>query len=291
MIQKKQLGIIFKVLNILLFTLMSLFFVKHDQLGTAQSLLMACVWGAFISAGLIAAVPQAKFYSHHKRTYLYRSACGLVAMWTWIEALKYMNPNNASALSYTTPIFTLLLAKAFYHEQIHKNIWVAVALSLIGSAIVLYPSMSGSFRLYPSVMAFISSILWAIYDMICKHQATHHEHFITQAFYSTGFAGLIILPFALFQWQSVGLSEWMSYSALAGIRVANIIALFLAYKFAPIHLLVPYSYLRIVFMALLSFIAFGTNLPLHTCVGVSFIIIASHYSFRLSLKNETSPGT
>jgi drug/metabolite transporter (DMT)-like permease len=285
MIENKQMGIIFKILNILLFTLLSLFFVKHTPLGTAQSLLMACVWGVLMTIALIAGIPQAKFYSHNKRTYLYRSVCGLAAMWTWIEALKYMNPNNASALSYTTPIFTLLLAKAFFHERIHRNIWAAVALSIIGTLIVLYPSLNDSFALYPSIMAFISSILWAIYDMICKHQAIQNEHFITQAFYSTGFAGLIILPFALYQWQSVGLSEWASYSAIAGIRVANIIALFLAYKFAPIHLLVPYSYLRIVFMALLSFIAFGTSLPLNTCVGVTLIILASHYSFRLSLKS------
>jgi drug/metabolite transporter (DMT)-like permease len=284
MIQNKQLGILFKIINTLLFTLMSLSLVAQDQLGTAQSLFMTCVLGVFISMGLIAGVSQAKFSSPNKLSYLFRSLCGLAAMWTWIEALKNMNPNNASALSYTAPIFTLLLAKAFFHEDIHRNIWVAVAISIIGTSIILYPTLNGSFALYPTIMVFISSFLWATYDMICKYQAIHNEHFITQAFYSTGFAGLLILPFALYQWQSIGLNEWANYSLIAGIRVANIIALFLAYKFAPVNILMPYSYLRIVFMASMSFLILGSTVSLQTCLGALLIIFASHYSFNRTLK-------
>ena len=73
-----------------------------------------------------------------------------------------------------------------------------------------------------------------------------------QTFYVCFFASFIIAPFAFSEWKYVDLKTWGILSSLAALGVANVTSIFLAYSFAPMMVVSPFSYARLIFTAILT---------------------------------------
>lgn len=79
------------------------------------------------------------------------------------------------------------------------------------------------------------------------------------------------------KWQTIDLTQtlWLASTGLIG--VANITAIFMAYSLAPLMLLAPFSYTRLVFTVILTGIIYQVVPNIQTFIGAAVIMSANLY--------------
>ncbi|CAL7961328.1 S-adenosylmethionine uptake transporter [Alphaproteobacteria bacterium] len=258
------LGLMFKVLNLVIFTAISLGF-----LSVSRDISVLNQFFVVYASGTVILLPwvlltRAKYLCRPNfKLYFVRAVISVVAMMSWIQALKYMGTNESALIGYTTPLFTILLASWFSEERVD---YTSLAVAIICFFIIAF-ALQTELRLFTLgfIFAFISSIAWAFYNLICKKQ-TRTEHYLTQAFYTFAASTIITSPFVSLAAFRAFEVDMLKLLFIAFLRVANLVCIFLSFKFAPVSALMPVNYLQLVFMMI------GTYLVMHVAPSVPVMI-------------------
>lgn len=272
-------GIGFKLLNCLLFPIMSLVILHCTKFAPIWQVIFAqTLFGSIISLIILFFTKTSIPLKMNKKDfllYLGRALSNLFAMFLWIEALGKLGINEATALGYTGPLWVFLMARYIIGEEFNSRILFLIAINMIGMLIILEPKFAN--MPWEGIAGALGSIfLWAIYEVICKKQ-TVNQHYILQSFYFLILSTIILAPFVIGKWQMVDFEQtlWLASTGLIG--VANITAIFMAYSLAPLMLLSPFSYTRLVFTVGLTAIIYNTSPNIQTFIGAAIIMGANLY--------------
>ncbi len=277
---KFSIGIIFKLLNLLIFTIISLgLLVRSKDIGPVGEFFIICISGTVFLLPWVVFTKAKYLKTKNYLGYMFRALLSIAGMVTWIEALKNLGSNEATLISYLIPLFTLALASFLKEEKINKIVFLAIILCIV---IIFFTLRLEAlkFNFWGVLIALCSAVSWALYEVICKKQS-YSEHYLSQAFYTFLFASLVMFPYVMKNEVLSKLIEHKEIAFLGILRVINVICLFLAYKFAPINILAPFAYLRLVFMAIGSFLLFQVVPSFSMMVASVLITIISIYIFRI----------
>jgi drug/metabolite transporter (DMT)-like permease len=93
------------------------------------------------------------------RLHLLRALIGIFAMVGWFTTLSLMPLAEATALSFTAPIFTSVLAGLILGEAMRLRRWSATALGFLGALIIVRPGLAA---IDPAaLLAVITAAIWA----------------------------------------------------------------------------------------------------------------------------------
>ncbi len=268
-------GYSWKIINLLTFSIISLLtksFVKDIS-----------VFQIFFCFKAIAMVITFFVYIKKYRQYpkiitnylsIARALVNITALVLWFLAIRYLDISDATIISYTTPIFGVILGYFLFKEQIHCNIVFAIIFGAIGCFIVVRPTFSN--YTIGTLAAFASAFLWSIHDSIIKMQTIKNQTVLEAMFQSTFLTSLISLPFALMNWTSPD-SITSSALVICGLlSFVNLYALGTALQREKISFLMPISFLRVVFVSIGGYIFYNEKIGLEQLIGLSFILL-SHY--------------
>ena len=283
---KHNVGILFKILNLALFTVMSLCLMKVDKNIHRMQVFFTIACAAFITMLPIILwkhkkIPKIK----NVKAYLARSIFNVLGMVTWIEALRFLSGNDATAITFMIPIFTAILAIIFLKEKANLKCFGAIFVSFVGAYMIVKPT--AGIISHGAMIALFSALMWACHDIVCKIQASTEDKFV-QTFYTFLIMLFFSMPFALPVMQKVSNTELFQISIVGVLSAANVTVLFLAYKFAPVNLLMPFSYLRLIFMAIATYMLFGEVLSTNSMIGAFIIATSSIYIFQQQQKGKIS---
>lgn len=184
---------------------------------------------------------------------------------------------EATALSYTSPLFVAIGAVVFLQEKIDWKRGVALFIGFIGVLVILRPGMTGIST--GSLLAIIVSIIWAFNNLVIKVQA-HHENLAAQTFYNTLFTALLSLPMAFGSWHTPMPHHWFSLLILGLIFLINFFAIFQAYKWVDLVVLIPLDFSRLIFTLILAYFFFGEVITIWTILAERLCLLAQfilHY--------------
>lgn len=275
--QNYLIGIGFKLLNCLLFSTITLVIIHCASFMPVSQVLFArvslgtiicIIYLSFIRQKIALKMPIKDFLF-----YLARATISFIAMQLWVFAIQYIGINEATALSYTGPFWVFLAARYLVGEVFNWKSLAAICVNMVGVLIILHPGLENLSLV--GVGASVGSILlWVLYETICKKQ-TSTQHYMLQTFYVCAIASVIIAPFAFQEWQPVDLKMGGILLLLAALGVLNITSIFIAYYFAPMMLLSPFSYARLVFTVILSSWLYNTMPHIEVFIGSAIILIAN----------------
>jgi S-adenosylmethionine uptake transporter len=200
----------------------------------------------------------------------------------WTYGLSIAPVTTGTVITFTIPLFVLILGVFFLSENIIWERWVVTIVALIGIVITLDPK-ADDFN--PHVLVFVAAcVLFAILDIINKKFVVK-ETMISMLFYTAIVTALLALPFALQHWVTPTLEELLLLFALG--MSANLILFFIlkAFSSADATALAPYRYLELIFSALIAYIVFG-ELPTTATFYGALIIIPSTLFIIYSEKRE-----
>ena len=219
--------------------------------------------------------------------HLLRAAIGIVAMVCWFTSLALLPLAEATALSFTAPMFTTLLAVLLLGEALRARRWSAIALGFLGALIILRPGFEA---LQPAaLLAIATALVWAGSTILVKVMA-RTESAGAIVTYLALFSTPLSFAAAWFVWQTPTLGElgWAALLGLAGS--AGHLCMTRALASAEASAVVPFDYLRLPVVALIAYFAFGEVPDRWVWLGGALIALSGLYIAQREAKLRPPPA-
>ncbi|RRN75498.1 DMT family transporter [Agrobacterium deltaense] len=245
------------------------------------ALIPLCLW--FIASSERITVPAAKNIG----SLLAGSSAGLGGMFFGFLALAYLPLVNVTVLSYTTPLFTIMLAALLLGEKVRIYRWSAVLTGFIGVFITLSPKLifdaaSGpaqidSVAMIGTALALTGALCAAFSSIAVRHlNSIEKPSRIVLIYTLTGVvAGLATLGFG---WK---MPDFHQFLLLAGGGLAGgigQIAMTLSLRHAQASLLAPFDYTTMIWAIALGYL-FMAEVPTGaTIIGALTVIAAGLFA-------------
>jgi drug/metabolite transporter (DMT)-like permease len=217
------------------------------------------------------------------RLHLLRALIGIFAMVGWFTTLSLMPLAEATALSFTAPIFTSVLAVLLLGEVMRARRWSATMIGFLGALVIVRPGFAA---IQPAaLLAIATAAIWASSTVLIKVMArTESAGAITT--YMVLLTTPMTLLAALFVWQNPSLEQLAIAALLGAAGSAGHTCMSRALAAADATLVAPFDYLRLPIVALIAFVAFGEVPSVWVWIGGTVIAASSIYIAH----REAAPG-
>lgn len=253
MISTDLQGILLKLSNVFIFSLASVLMKKFlPEMNTFQVILLINILCLlFIVFKYPNDIPNRII---PKRQDTIRSFSNIIAILTWIFSIQIIPVSLATSISSITPIASMILAVYFLNEKLTIKKLFALSLGIIGMHIAINPIFS--YSAIGSSLAILSSLFWALHDLITKKQASK-DSWIHQAFYIYLISIPLLIPFALHNWKNPSIPEVFCILMISILMLFNKFLLVSALKKTTLSLITPIIFCRFIFTSLLAYIILG----------------------------------
>ncbi len=220
------------------------------------------------------------------RAHAVHAAFAVTTMACFYYALRTLPLVTVTAINFTTPAFTLLLASVLYGDRVRPLGWLALGVGFAGAMLVLRPDADGLGL--DTLVVLLGSILAAGMNFAVRRMPARSSNYAVLFYFSL--AGAV--AYGLVGGSSVSMPTqtqfmWLVVLALAAITVHGCIAL--AYRLASSVLVGALDYGRIVFAAILGYLMFGEVPDRIDGLGIALIILSGLVVLRLSLRPAVVP--
>jgi drug/metabolite transporter (DMT)-like permease len=201
-----------------------------------------------------------------------RMALGLTAMGLNFMAMILLPLAEATAIGFTVPIFSTVLAALLLGEPTGRWRWGAVAAGFIGVLVVVQPG-SGDIPALGAAVALVAALLTASVTIVIRKLGAT-EAAATTVFW---FAVSSLVPLALAMPLVASAHDPLTWAIIVGLSLAGGLAqltLTGALRLAPVALVMPMDYTSLVWAALLGAAIFGQLPSPWTWVGAPVIILS-----------------
>ncbi|MDJ0896371.1 MAG: DMT family transporter [Alphaproteobacteria bacterium] len=218
-----------------------------------------------------------------------RATALMVAMWSFLIALRHMSLIDATVLAMTAPLFITALSVPLLGEQVGWRRWAAVLVGFLGVVVMLRPDTSGLINLVallPVLAAFGYAMLMVLTKRFAATEPVPALILSTQG--AVLLVGGITWPFGWepLTWEAAG---WF---LIAGAQVSVLAAtLTLAYVKAPASMLAPLEYTAMVWAALFGWIGWRDVPGASTLAGAAIIVLSGLYVFHRERMRKVAQPT
>jgi drug/metabolite transporter (DMT)-like permease len=264
---------------LLLFVFGGLCLSSLDAIGKmvlSEAGLVLLVWARYagqvlISLPLSYAFAGPRFWQTKKpATQLGRSVLLLLTSILFFSGIQWLPLAEASAISFTAPLWVALLSGPALGERVARSDWVVAAIGFSGILLIVRP---GTEIFHPAAvlvaaMAFVN----AIFQLLTRKLTADHP--FTTFFYS-GLVGAALSSIALVY---VGLPESLSPGIVLGLAAAGVLGglghlLFvLAFYRASPATLTPFVYLQMIWAIGFGWLIFDQLPDLIALIGMTIIV-------------------
>jgi drug/metabolite transporter (DMT)-like permease len=187
-------------------------------------------------------------------------------------ALRYLQLDEAQALTFSTPFFIAALSGPILGEWVRWRRWTAIAVGFVGVLVVTRP---GASSFHPAaLLSIMAAMFYALYAITTRMLARTDSN-ETTLFYSNIVGAVVLLPVLPFVWTTptdpLVIALMVGAGAIGSFGHYLLIA---AHRLAPAAVLAPFIYTGIVSAIALGFLVFG-NLPNRWTLAGAAIVIGS----------------
>jgi drug/metabolite transporter (DMT)-like permease len=228
---------------------------------------------ALCAVGMVAAGPGFRSL-HSKRVgaHVGRMALGMAAMASNFAAMIMLPLAEATAIGFSVPIFSTVLAALVLGEPTGRWRWGAVAAGFAGVLLIVQPG-TGEVPLLGASVALVAALLTASVTIVIRRLGAT-ERASTTVFW---FAVSSLFPFGLLMGWFAQAHDPGTWAVLAGLALVGGLAqltLTGALRLAPVALVMPMDYTSILWALLLGAWLFG-EMPTPWIWAGAPVIIAS----------------
>lgn len=222
----------------------------------------------------------------HTKLYIWRGFLGTVAMYGWFGGLTLVPLADATAISFTFPLFIALSGVLFLKEPAHLTRWIALAVGFAGTLVVIRPGFQevniGVFMVIGAGVCIAGSA------MILKITLRTDQP-DTAALYQV----IYMLPFALvavlFVWVWPTWEQWFWGFMLGGLSTTAQRLYSRAFATGDVGSIAPFDFTRLPFVIAIGFVVFSELPDLWTVIGGTVIFCASIFAGRTESHRSRKP--
>ncbi len=271
--QRPVAGVLLRLLTALLLAAMFALVKLASTRGVhiVETLFYRQCGSALCAIGLVAAGPGFRsLYTRRVGAHVGRMALGISAMALNFAAMIMLPLAEATAIGFSVPIFSTILAALVLSEPTGRWRWGSVAAGFIGVLIIIRPG-SGDVPLLGAAVALVAALLTASVTIVIRRLGAT-ERTSTTVFW---FAVSSLVPLAALMLAFGQVHEPATWAILAGLALAGGLAqltLTGALRLAPVALVMPMDYTSLLWAVMFGAWIFGDLPTVWIWVGAPIII-------------------
>ncbi len=225
------------------------------------------------------------FKMHRPGLFVWRAIFVSIGMFAGFSALTLIPLAQATAISFTTPIFVTILAIFIFGEVIKFRRIAAILVGFIGMLIIVQPGVEiVSFGI---ILAFIAAFFHSINLLIVKKLTAHETANAIVVWMVIMLVPISFVP-ALFVWEWPSVLTWVYLSCLAICGTVGHSFFTRAYSLAEITSLQPFQFIKLPMIAFLAWVIFSEVPAYWTWLGGAIIFSSTVYITRREAKIHKS---
>lgn len=202
-------------------------------------------------------------------SHLGRASCGWLGVTCMFTAATQIPLADATAISFLSPLFTILLAVIFLREIVRQPQIIGAGVALIGVVLLLAPGAEG-FR--PAAFIALAGAVFMGVESIFIKRLSDREPPIRILFLNNLIGASLAIIAASIVWQAPDAKQWIMLAAL-GLTMALAQALFIqAMKRGDASKIAPILNMTLVFAAFYDFALFGEIPTIVAALGAIAIV-------------------
>jgi|SRR5580658_105078 drug/metabolite transporter (DMT)-like permease len=222
----------------------------------------------FLAGGLRA------FRTARPLQHLLRGLVGVTGMFLGFYAVARLPLATSTAISFTTPLYMIVMAVLFLGEQVRWRRWTATLVGFAGVVIIVRP-FDGVVS-PPELLALASAFIASIAITLVK-RLSGTEPSVTIVFYLSLIATICSAVPSWFVWRSPGAFDLFLFLLVGLAGGAGQILITQAYFEGEATAVAPVDYLRLLFAILFGYLVFGELPTRFTLIGSAVIIGSTLY--------------
>ena len=201
--------------------------------------------------------------------HLVRGALLFFGISAWIKGLGTIQVAISTVITFTIPLFTLILAMFFLNEKIAWYRWIATILGFVGIFITV--DYQGE-NFNPGILILLmSAILFAILDIINK-KFVFKESMLSMLFYSSVVTVILSFVPAMNNWKKPDFFDLGLLFILGAGANLILYCLLKAFSLVDATAVAPYRYFELLLSTIAGYFILNDIPPLSTWYGAALII-------------------
>ncbi|HXP75281.1 MAG TPA: DMT family transporter [Stellaceae bacterium] len=233
-----------------------------------------CFFGFAVLVPWIVKAGPGALKTRKKVFYTLRGLVSLVSMLSWFYGITLVPLATATALNFTSPLFSTLGAALVLHESVRLRRWSALAVGFVGVIVILRP---GAEALDPYALLIIFSAMTGGLNVVTVKFLARTESPAAIVTYLMLFLTPLSLIPALFVWQWPSLVAIGWLVALGALGTLSHISVVRGYGLVDASACAPFEFLRLPFAAFMGYVLFSEVTDLWTWVGAVAIAVSAIY--------------
>jgi drug/metabolite transporter (DMT)-like permease len=206
-----------------------------------------------------------------------RNAVHYAAQFGWFFALTLIPIAQVVAIEFTMPIWTALLAVSFLGERLNAARVVAVALGVVGVAVIVRPGVD---QVDPGQLIALAAAVGFAVSVILVKSLTRTDSAVTIVFWMLVVQSAIGAVPALIVWRTPTAAVWPWVLVIALCGAYSQFCMTQALRHAEATMIVPMDFLRVPLSAVAGWLAFGERIDAFTIGGAALILSANLLNLR-----------
>jgi len=233
-----------------------------------------CLMGLIIITPFIAKNNFQALQTDNMRLQILRALINIISMICWFTAIGMMHLEKATALGFTTPLFTTILAVIVLGEVIRFHRTAALLFGFIGILIIIRPGYM-PFEFGTILMLIASFSFSFVLIFVKKLSATDSS--LTIIFYHLLYMTPAFFILSLFYWQSISFNQLIIFSLMGSSGLLSHWCLAQAFKMSDTTFVMPLQFTKLIWASLIGLFIFAEQPDIWTWIGGVIIFISVVY--------------
>ena len=218
------------------------------------------------------------------RLQIFRAAINILSMICWFSAIGMMHFEKATALGFTTPLFTTVLAVIVLGEIIRFHRTAALILGFIGIMIIIRP---GYMPFDHGILLMLIASFSFSFVLIFVKKLSATDSSLTIIFYHLLYMTPTFFILSLFYWENISLNQLMVFIFMGASGLLSHWSLAQAFKLSDTTFVMPLQFTKLIWASLIGLFFFSEKPDIWTWVGGIIIFISVVYiTYREDFKKR-----
>ncbi|MDC1054358.1 DMT family transporter [Alphaproteobacteria bacterium] len=243
-----------------------------------------CLMGLIIITPFVARNNFKALQTDNMRLQIFRALINIISMICWFSAIGMMHFEKATALGFTTPLFTTILAVLILGEVIRFHRTAALLLGFVGILIIIRPGYM-PFEFGTILMLIASFSFSFVLIFVKKLSATDSS--LTIIFYHLLYMTPAFFILSFFYWESINLSQLIVFILMGASGLLSHWCLAQAFKMSDTTFVMPLQFTKLIWASLIGLFIFSEQPDIWTWIGGVIIFISVVYiTYREAFKKK-----
>ncbi|MDP7650368.1 MAG: DMT family transporter [Rhodospirillales bacterium] len=206
-----------------------------------------------------------------------RALTALGSFICWYLAFAVMPIAEATALTFTAPLFATIGAVFFLGEVVEPRRVSAIIIGFVGAMVILRPGIE--VITLPALLVLAGAAFYAISVLAIKSLSRTESAGTIVIYLGILMTPMSLIP-ALFFWTLPSLETLAWLAGIGLVATFSQLTLSRALRVADATAVLPFEYSKLIFAAILGYAVFGEQPDLWTWTGATIIFLATLYTAR-----------